>query len=60
MYVVYFKLWIKDISYGKRTTDNYGSPAFAIINNATGQALKHGKEKDQQVKNSHLRLKLNS
>ncbi|KAI5058539.1 hypothetical protein GOP47_0026709 [Adiantum capillus-veneris] len=43
------QMWIKDQTYGARTKDNYGSPAFALVNKATGQALKHGKEKGHQL-----------
>ncbi|MCO5613393.1 hypothetical protein L7F22_067669 [Adiantum nelumboides] len=43
------QLWIKDQSYGARTKDSYGSPAFVLINKATHQALKHGKEKGHQL-----------
>eukprot|EP00249_Psilotum_nudum_P011757 c23364_g1_i1 orf=760-1338(-) len=43
------QLWIKDVSYGARTKDNYGSPAFALVNKAQRKALKHSKEKGQQV-----------
>ena len=42
-------VWIKDVSYGERTKDNYGSPAFALINNATRKVLKHGKIKGHEV-----------
>ena len=43
------QFWVKDLSYGERTKDNYGCPAFVLINKATGKALKHGKEKGHQV-----------
>lgn len=43
------QLWVKDMSYGERTKDNFGSPAFALINRATGKVLKHGKEKGHQL-----------
>lgn len=43
------QLWIKDCSYGERTKDNYGSPAFALINKSTRKILKHSKEKGHQV-----------
>ena len=47
--VIMMKVWIKDVSYGERTKDNYGSPAFALINNATRKVLKHGKIKGHEV-----------
>ncbi|KAH7292599.1 hypothetical protein KP509_29G076900, partial [Ceratopteris richardii] len=43
------QMWIKDLQYGARMKDNYGSPAFALVNKATGQVLKHGKEKGHQL-----------
>ncbi|RZC79093.1 hypothetical protein C5167_003302 [Papaver somniferum] len=33
--------WIKDEKYSVRVKDEEGSPSFALINKATGQAMKH-------------------
>lgn len=41
--------WVKDASYGMRVKDNYGHPAFSLVNKATNKILKHAKEKGQQV-----------
>ncbi|KAH6557477.1 hypothetical protein KP509_1Z112300 [Ceratopteris richardii] len=41
--------WIKDDSYGSHVKDNYGYPAFSLVNVKTRKILKHGKEKGQQV-----------
>ncbi|RLN41131.1 uncharacterized protein C2845_PM01G13780 [Panicum miliaceum] len=35
------QLWLKDLTYGAGVTDEAGSPAFALVNKATGEALKH-------------------
>ncbi|OEL22404.1 hypothetical protein BAE44_0016578 [Dichanthelium oligosanthes] len=35
------QLWFKDLTYGAGRTDEAGSPAFALVNKATGEALKH-------------------
>ncbi|KAF8779700.1 hypothetical protein HU200_002346 [Digitaria exilis] len=35
------QLWLKDLRYGAGLTDEEGSPAFALVNKATGEALKH-------------------
>ncbi|XP_034570951.1 ricin B-like lectin R40C1 [Setaria viridis] len=35
------QLWLKDMRYGAGLTDEAGSPAFALVNKATGEALKH-------------------
>eukprot|EP00249_Psilotum_nudum_P013299 c24271_g1_i1 orf=144-749(-) len=43
------QLWIKDVSYGVRVKDNFGSPAFCLMNKAHRKTLKHGKEKGQLV-----------
>jgi hypothetical protein len=34
-------LWLKDTRYGAGLSDEAGSPAFALVNKATGEALKH-------------------
>ncbi|XP_068659265.1 ricin B-like lectin EULS3 [Aristolochia californica] len=36
-----FQHWIKDEKYSIRVKDEEGFPSFALVNNATGQALKH-------------------
>ncbi|KAM0872244.1 hypothetical protein ACQ4PT_038845 [Festuca glaucescens] len=33
--------WIKDMKYSTRVKDEEGYPAFALVNKATGEALKH-------------------
>ncbi|KAH7445672.1 hypothetical protein KP509_01G019700 [Ceratopteris richardii] len=43
------QLWIKDMSFGERIKDNYGSPAFMLVNQATRKALKHGKQQGKQL-----------
>lgn len=43
------QLWIKDDSHGERTKDNYGFPAFTLINTATRKILKHPKEKGHAI-----------
>ncbi|CAM0873026.1 unnamed protein product [Alopecurus aequalis] len=35
------QLWYKDVRYGGGLKDEAGSPAFALVNKATGDALKH-------------------
>ncbi|KAJ4816876.1 Ricin B-like lectin R40C1 [Rhynchospora pubera] len=36
------QIWIKDVSYANRVKDQDGKQAFALINKATGKAIKHG------------------
>ncbi|KAL2480385.1 Uncharacterized protein Adt_33351 [Abeliophyllum distichum] len=36
-----FQHWIKDEKYSTRVKDEQGFPSFALINRATGQAIKH-------------------
>lgn len=43
------QLWFKDDSHGERTKDNYGFPAFTLINAATRKLLKHPKEKGHPI-----------
>ncbi|KAJ7522293.1 hypothetical protein O6H91_18G005300 [Diphasiastrum complanatum] len=43
------QIWIKDDSWGARLQDAAGSPAFALINRATGKALSHGNSENEQV-----------
>lgn len=33
--------WIKDMKYSTRVKDEEGYPAIALVNKATGEALKH-------------------
>jgi hypothetical protein len=33
--------WIKDMKYSTRVKDEEGYPAMALVNKATGEALKH-------------------
>lgn len=33
--------WVKDLKYSTRVKDEQGYPAFALINKATDQAMKH-------------------
>jgi hypothetical protein len=35
------QVWYKDMSYGAGIKDEAGSPAFALVNKSTGDALKH-------------------
>lgn len=40
--------WIMDTSWSVKAKDDEGFPAFALVNKATGQALRHGRaEKDK-------------
>lgn len=34
--------WIKDISYGNQVKDEDKRRSFALVNKATGKAIKHG------------------
>nr|ABK95474.1 unknown [Populus trichocarpa] len=36
-----FQNWFKDEKYSTRVKDSEGCPAFALVNKATGQAIKH-------------------
>ncbi|KAI3460307.1 hypothetical protein Pfo_016970 [Paulownia fortunei] len=36
-----FQQWIKDEKYSTRVKDEEGFPSFALVNKATGQAMKH-------------------
>jgi len=36
-----FQHWIKDEKYSTRVKDEEGFPSFALVNKATGQAIKH-------------------
>jgi hypothetical protein len=36
------QVWIKEISYGKQVKDEDNRRAFALVNKATGKAIKHG------------------
>ncbi|KAK3147365.1 hypothetical protein QOZ80_3BG0281490 [Eleusine coracana subsp. coracana] len=39
--IVNGEVWYKDLSYGVGLKDEAGSPAFALVNKSTGEALKH-------------------
>ncbi|TVU47223.1 hypothetical protein EJB05_06815, partial [Eragrostis curvula] len=39
--LVLMQAWLKDLSYGGGIKDAAGSPAFALVNRSTGEALKH-------------------
>ncbi|KAJ3682955.1 hypothetical protein LUZ60_013182 [Juncus effusus] len=36
-----YQHWIKDMRYSSKIKDEEGYPAFALVNKATGQAIKH-------------------
>lgn len=36
-----FQHWFKDEKYSTRIKDEAGYPSFALVNKATGQAVKH-------------------
>jgi len=44
-----YQQWIIDGTWGIRVKDSAGFPAFALINKATRQALRHGKEEKEKV-----------
>ncbi|KAJ3691695.1 hypothetical protein LUZ61_020859 [Rhynchospora tenuis] len=37
-----YQIWIKDVSYSNGVKDLDGKQAFALVNKATGKAIKHG------------------
>ncbi|XP_059070823.1 ricin B-like lectin R40C1 [Cryptomeria japonica] len=41
--------WIMDTSWSVRAKDEAGYPAFALVNRATGQALRHGRSESERV-----------
>ncbi|XP_057856752.1 ricin B-like lectin R40C1 [Cryptomeria japonica] len=41
--------WIMDTSWGVKIKDEAGFPAFALVNRATGQALRHGLAEKERV-----------
>ncbi|XP_057856733.2 ricin B-like lectin R40C1 isoform X1 [Cryptomeria japonica] len=41
--------WIMDTAWSVRAKDEAGFPAFALINRATGQALRHGRSENERV-----------
>ncbi|KAJ3697101.1 hypothetical protein LUZ61_000806 [Rhynchospora tenuis] len=43
------QVWVKEISYAKQIKDQDGKPAFALVNKATGKAIKHGFGAGSQV-----------
>lgn len=44
-----FQHWIKDEKYSTKVKDEASCPSFALVNKATGQALKHGLGETQPV-----------
>lgn len=44
-----YQQWIIDATWGIRVKDGAGFPAFSLINKATSQALRHGKEEKEKV-----------
>jgi hypothetical protein len=44
-----YQVWVKEESMGTRVKDSTGSPAFALVNKATGQALRHAPADLEQV-----------
>ncbi|KAJ7526979.1 hypothetical protein O6H91_16G030200 [Diphasiastrum complanatum] len=47
--------WVKDKSWGSKLEDAAGFPAFALINKATGRALRHGHSECDQVDSIHFK-----
>ncbi|KAJ6291948.1 hypothetical protein OIU76_023941 [Salix suchowensis] len=47
-----FQNWFKDEKYSVRVKDSEGYPAFALVNKATGQAIKHSIGEAHPVRNS--------
>jgi len=45
-----YQHWIKDMRYSTKIKDEEGYPAFALVNQATGQALKHSLGQSHPVK----------
>ncbi|KAJ3705834.1 hypothetical protein LUZ61_009539 [Rhynchospora tenuis] len=43
------QIWVKEISYAKPVKDKDGKQAFALVNKATGKAIKHGFGTDNLV-----------
>eukprot|EP00252_Welwitschia_mirabilis_P013992 TRINITY_DN3099_c0_g1_i4.p1 TRINITY_DN3099_c0_g1~~TRINITY_DN3099_c0_g1_i4.p1 ORF type:complete len:285 (+),score=-0.51 TRINITY_DN3099_c0_g1_i4:161-1015(+) len=41
--------WIMDTSWGVKSKDSAGFPAFALINRATGQAIRHSRTVDEKI-----------
>ncbi|KAH9288180.1 hypothetical protein KI387_032297, partial [Taxus chinensis] len=41
--------WIMDTSWGVKIQDKAGFPAFALVNKATGQALRHGHAESEKI-----------
>ena len=39
--ILEFQHWIKDEKFSTRVKDKEGFPSFALVNKATGQAMKH-------------------
>lgn len=45
--------WIKDLKYSTKVKDEEGFPSFALVNKATGQAIKHSVGATQPVQLIH-------
>ncbi|KAJ3682954.1 hypothetical protein LUZ60_013181 [Juncus effusus] len=48
-----FQHWIKDMRHSTKIKDEEGQPAFALVNKATGQALKHSLGQSHPVRLVH-------
>lgn len=44
-----YQHWVKDMRYGKEIHDEEGYPAFALVNRATGEAIKHSLGQSEPV-----------
>lgn len=49
--LVVLKHWYKDEKYSTRVKDEEGFPSFALVNKATGLAMKHAVGDTQPVSN---------
>ncbi|KAI4356945.1 hypothetical protein L6164_000924 [Bauhinia variegata] len=49
-----FQHWYKDEKYSTRVKDEQGFPCFALVNKATGQAIKHATGASHPVRSSFL------
>ncbi|KAL6605826.1 hypothetical protein ACP70R_041479 [Stipagrostis hirtigluma subsp. patula] len=45
-----YQHWVKDMRYGNEMQDEEGYPAFALVNKATGEAIKHSLGQSHPVK----------
>mgnify|MGYP003702330701 CR=1 FL=1 len=50
--------WVKDMKYSTRVKDEEGYPAMALVNKATGDALKHSIGQSHPVRISSFPLPL--